>query len=155
MNPIFKKLNFKTQAEVLVLDAPESFQVHLEEMQDLTSFVFALENVEQIHFVLAFVTQQSQIEQLVPQIAPKLEGDALVWLAYPKKSSKNYHCDFDRDTGWDILGKYNLEPVRMVAIDADWSALRFRKVEFIKKITRRESMALTEEAKKRTSQQGK
>jgi hypothetical protein len=42
----------------------------------------------------------------------------------------------------------------MVAIDEDWSALRFRKVEFIKTITRRESYALTTEAKKRTTQKG-
>jgi len=39
----------------------------------------------------------------------------------------------------------------VVAIDKDWSVLRFRKVEFIKKITRRSSMALTKEAKKRTT----
>jgi len=33
--------------------------------------------------------------------------------------------------------------------------LRFRKVEFIKTITRRESFAITKEAKKRTTQKGK
>jgi hypothetical protein len=53
------------------------------------------------------------------------------------------------------LGKYNLEPVRQVSIDDDFSALRFRKVEFIKTITRRESFAITKEAKKRTTQKGK
>jgi hypothetical protein len=42
----------------------------------------------------------------------------------------------------------------MVAIDEDWSALRFRDVAFVKKITRRESFALTEEAKNRTTQKG-
>jgi hypothetical protein len=30
------------------------------------------------------------------------------------------------------LGEYNLEPVRQVAIDKDWSALRFRRVDKIK-----------------------
>jgi hypothetical protein len=43
----------------------------------------------------------------------------------------------------------------MVAIDEDWSALRFRKVAFVKTITRRESYALTKEAKARTTQKGK
>ena len=32
----------------------------------------------------------------------------------------------------------------MVAIDEDWSALRFRRVEFIKKMTRRKSMTISE-----------
>lgn len=63
-------------------------------------------------------------------------------------TSKNYKCDFNRDSGWTSLGKYNLEPVRQVAIDDDFSALRFRKVEFIKTITRRDCFAITKEAKK-------
>jgi hypothetical protein len=41
-----------------------------------------------------------------------------------------------------------------VAIDEDWSALRFRRVNHIKNITRKESFALTKEAKERTSQKG-
>jgi hypothetical protein len=45
--------------------------------------------------------------------------------------------------------------VRQIAIDEDFSALRFRKVEFIKKITRSKDMALTETAKNRTSKQEK
>ena len=61
-----------------------------------------------------------------------------------KKSSKNYKCDFERDSGWDILGEHGFEPVRIVAIDEDWSALRFRRVEFIKKISRRKSMTISE-----------
>jgi hypothetical protein len=70
----------------------------------------------------------------VTKLASKLAGDAVLWMCYPKKSSKNYHCDFNRDSGWEILGDYELEGVRIVAIDADWSALRFRKVAYIKKI---------------------
>jgi hypothetical protein len=43
----------------------------------------------------------------------------------------------------------------MVAIDEDWSALRFRKVGYIKTITRRESFAMSKVAKERTTQKGK
>ena len=34
------------------------------------------------------------------------------------------------------MGEAGFEPVRMVAIDEDWSALRFRRAEFIKNMTR-------------------
>ncbi|MDN3689354.1 hypothetical protein [Cyclobacterium jeungdonense] len=78
----------------------------------------------------------------------------VIWICYPKASSKQYKCDFNRDTGFGILGDYGLEAVRQVAIDEDWSALRFRKVEYIKNITRRESFALTKEAKRRTNKKG-
>jgi hypothetical protein len=107
--------------------------------------------MDKIVYAVVFVTQQHEIDRLAPQIVEKLEGDALVWFCYPKKSSKNYTCNFNRDTGWQVMGSLNLEPVRMVAIDKDWSALRFRNVKYIKKITRRASMALTVEAKKRTT----
>jgi len=40
----------------------------------------------------------------------------------------------------------------MVAIDEDWSALRFRRVEFIKAMTRRVSSAMTKEGKAKTKQ---
>jgi hypothetical protein len=76
-------------------------------------------------------------------IIPKMEGDAILWMCYPKGSSKKYSCDFNRDNGWEMMGEYDLESVRMVAIDEDWSALRFRKMEFIKTFNRNEKMALS------------
>lgn len=41
--------------------------------------------------------------------------------------------------------------IRGMRLIEDWIALRFRKVDYIKKITRRESFALTEQAKKRAT----
>ncbi|HEX3836066.1 MAG TPA: hypothetical protein VHW25_03810 [Steroidobacteraceae bacterium] len=66
-----------------------------------------------------------------------MHGDAILWMVYPKGTSKKYHCEFNRDCGWPILAAAGFEPVRMVAIDADWSALRFRRVQFIKTTTRK------------------
>jgi hypothetical protein len=37
-----------------------------------------------------------------------------------------------RRTGWQALSDAGFRPVRQVAIDADWSALRFRRKEFVK-----------------------
>jgi hypothetical protein len=79
--------------------------------------------------------------------AAKLIGDGQLCFVYPKGSSKKFQCDFNRDTGWSVLGEKGFEPVHMVAIDDDWSALRFRRVEFIKKMTR--SFAMTEVGKEK------
>lgn len=40
-------------------------------------------------------------------------------------------------TVWDPLGQAGFGPVRQIAIDADWTALRFRRVDPIKSLTRR------------------
>ena len=154
MDAIFKKLNFKESHEAVVLHAPLSFQANLTAMAGLTNIQAELSAAGPVEFCLAFVTKPEEVDRLARALAPKLAGDSIVWFAYPKGSSKRYACEFNRDTGWAVLGQLGLEPVRQVAIDEDWSALRFRKVEYIKKITRRESFALTAEAKKRTTKKG-
>jgi len=151
MDPIFKKMNFKEETKILVLNHPSSFQEHIDAMKGYTTFVTQPSKIKKIEFVIAFVTEKKQIDSIVTKIAPKLEGDTKIWFCYPKKSSKNYTCNFNRDTGWDIMGENELEGVRQVAIDADWSALRFRKLEYIKNLTRRKSMALSKKAKEKTT----
>lgn len=151
MDPLLKKLNFKEQKNIIVLNAPDSFSDQLAIIKSYTAVKEKLTGVKSIEFALLFVTKQSEIDKLAPKVLSKALDDAIIWFCYPKKSSKNYNCDFNRDTGWAILGEHGYEGVRMVAIDADWSALRFRQVKHIKKITRSASWALTKEAKKRTT----
>ena len=44
-----------------------------------------------------------------------------------------------------------MEGVRQVAIDEDWSALRFRSAKHIKSLERNPKMALSKEGKQRTT----
>ena len=56
----------------------------------------------------------------------------MLWFAYPKGTSKRYACEFNRDAGWGVIRAAGFDSVRMVAIDEDWSALRFRRLEYVK-----------------------
>ncbi len=150
MDATFKKLNYKQQKNVFVLNAPKSFDENLKSIAQEASIHTQVKANDKIEFVIGFATKQQEINDMVTAISPLLVGDAIVWLCYPKMSSKKYTCEFNRDNGWDIAGKYSLEGVRQVAIDEDWSALRFRKVSYIKSFTRDEKMALSAEGKKRT-----
>lgn len=47
------------------------------------------------------------------------------------------------------MGEAGFEPVRMIAIDEDWSALRFRRAEFIKTMTRPKEWRFSAEGKSR------
>ncbi|WP_310556573.1 hypothetical protein [Flavobacterium sp.] len=155
MTPLFKKMNYKGQKSIVAINAPESFTSELEEMQKETKIVKNLNEINDITFAMVFATKQTEIDAFAKDIEQKINGDVILWFCYPKGTSKKYKCDFNRDNGWKNLAQYNLEPVRQVAIDSDWSALRFRKVKYIKTITRKESHAHTDEAKKRTTQKGK
>jgi hypothetical protein len=147
MSDLWKKLNYKDHDPVVVLRAPDSFAPALEELAAYATVHISSAKVKSLGFAIAFATKQQEVDAAAHALAAKLEGDAVLWMAYPKGSSKRYTCDFNRDTGWTELGKLGFEPVRQVAIDEDWSALRFRKVSYIKKLTR--SFAMTEEGKAR------
>jgi hypothetical protein len=130
MSPIFSKLNLTTQKTIFVLDAPESFRAELSGLADI-QIVDNLKSDSKLTFAIIFVSQKTQIDQIAPILAKKAQGDVIVWFAYPKGTSKKYQCDFNRDNGWDSLKGFGFDTVRQVAIDEDWSALRFRRNEFI------------------------
>jgi hypothetical protein len=149
MEQLLKKLNYKDQSSVLLLNLPVELSDFARYIQSVTELVDSLDKVEKPQFALFFVTQLSEIEAIAHTLESRLEGDTILWFVYPKGTSKRYKCNFNRDTGWAALGKLNLEPVRMVAVNEDWSALRFRRVEYIKTLTRNDGMMLSEEGKKK------
>jgi hypothetical protein len=148
MPSIFNKLNLKNQTQIVVLNAPESFESELAALHGVT-VLRQLHGLDEIEFSLAFVTKQKEVETLGKTIARKAKGDAVVWFAYPKGTSKKYQCELNRDSGWQVLGTNGFEPVRQVAIDEDWSALRFRRVGFIKTMVRNKEHAITTQGKAR------
>ncbi len=113
----------------------------------VTAILESLAGAKNVTFAMTFATDQAEVDRFASRVAKATTGDAVIWVAYPKGTSKNYHCEFNRDTGWGKLGEYGFEPVRQVAIDADWTALRFRRVEYIKKMVRR--FAMTEAGRKK------
>ena len=148
MSTVFAKLNLKDHKRIVVLDSPGSFEGELAALKGV-EIVRDLKKAKEVTFTLAFVTTQEQVDALAPAITRKTEGDAIVWFAYPKGSSKKYTSQINRDTGWKALGREDFEPVRMVAIDEDWSAIRFRRAGFIKNMTRDPEHRLTESGKAR------
>lgn len=148
---LFKKLNYKGQKEVFILNWPEEFIPRKLEISKLVEVRETVANHDTIDFVLVFIKSGEEISQYSELILPKIKDDGIVWFAYPKKSSKKYKVAISRDIGWETLGDYNFEPVRQISIDEDWSALRFRKVEFIKSFTRGEENAISAKGKARAT----
>jgi len=151
---VFGKLNLKEQQAIVVLDAPASFEPELARLKGVVVHRKTPKNAS-VAFALAFVTRQAEVDAAAKALTRHAEGDVVLWFAYPKGSSKKYTCDFNRDTGWAALGAAGFEPVRMVAIDEDWSALRFRRAEFIKTLTRDKVHTLSALGRKRAGGKGK
>nr|WP_231705832.1 DUF3052 domain-containing protein [Effusibacillus lacus] len=135
-------------SDVLILNAPKEYE------EVLTAFDAEVHKEiknEFYLFVQVFGTSNEQIQTLARKGVEVLGEDGLLWLSYPKKSSKVYKgSDCSRETVAVLLGDEGYEPVSQVAIDEDWSALRFRKAENIKTMTRKS--AVTEKGKQRIGQ---
>lgn len=150
MTPLFNKLNLKGQNAIVVLNAPEGFERELDALQGVTVHRDA-SALERVDFAIAFVTSSAQLQAAADAVLARAQGDAVVWMAYPKGTSKRYKSEINRDSGWAPLGAAGFEGVRQVAIDEDWSALRFRRVEHIKTMKRDASRAGTEQGRARVA----
>ena len=146
----FAKLNLKDQTEILIIDAPKSFEAELGQL-DGVRVRRKLTPGMSVSFVLVFVTSQAGIDAIARPLAKAAAGDAVVWFAYPKGTSKNYTSTIDRDHGWDALGGAGFESVRMIAIDEDWTAKRLRKAEYIKTMKRPAEWAMSKQGKEKAS----
>ena len=78
-----------------------------------------LGGVDTVHILNAPASFQAELDKYSEQLAKAAQGDAIVWMVYPKGSSKKYRCEFNRDSGWAVLGAAGFEPVRMVAVDEE------------------------------------
>ncbi len=146
MPTVFEKLQLKDQKDIVVLNAPKSFEPELSRLKGVTVHR-SPKGLKEIPFALAFVMTQEEVEAAAGALTPLAKGDAAVWLAYPKDSSKQYRSTINRDSGWQSLGAAGFEGVRMIAIDEDWSAVRFRRAEFIKSMKRPEEWAMSKAGK--------
>lgn len=147
---VFAKMNLKEQREIVVLNAPERFEAEIAKLRGVT-VRRRLSDAAQVSFALAFVTRQAEVDALAKSLGTRAPGDAVIWFAYPKGTSKRYVCEINRDTGWQALGTAGFEGVRMIAIDEDWTAARFRRVEFIKTMKRSAAGAMSSTGRARTA----
>lgn len=119
---LLKKLRYKT-GQALVANAPEGFSLGIGE-EDAPAGPF--------DFVLLFVNSAKEASELVPPMIPKLNADALFWVAFPKQSSKT-KADINRDSLAALVQESTpYRPVSNVAMDDKWSALRFRPKDQVK-----------------------
>jgi hypothetical protein len=132
MKELLDKLNYKGQERIALINAEENFERTLSgELKDVV-IDREIDPRYPYSFIILFVKSISEVEHLTPMALHNLMADGVLWFCYPKKSSKKYHSDLDRDHGWNPLINAGLLGIRMVAIDDDWSALRFRNAKFIK-----------------------
>jgi hypothetical protein len=149
---LLKKLKRKEEGTLYLLNLPDILKELKSEFQEVLAVSEALDETK-ADFVLVFFHTQEEIREMVPKIMERIHDDTLLWVSYPKKSSKKISSDISRDRGWEIFGEYAYEPVSQISISEDYSALRFRPLKDIPSFKRNEKMILSEEGKKRAGKE--
>ena len=77
--------------------------------------------------LLVFVKDSDELRARAAPLVAAARRDAIAYLAYPKGGQLG--TDLNRDNIWVMLQEQGIRPVRNIAIDDVWSALRFRPAE--------------------------
>ena len=135
MKTLLEKLNYKGNDRIAILNAEDNFIIPLFKEISAVTIDREIDPRFPYDFILIFVRNQSEVDTFSSTALHNLLCDGMLWFCYPKKSSKKYTSDIDRDHGWKAINDAGFNGIRIVAIDNDWSALRFRNIKFIKSIS--------------------
>lgn len=102
------------------LDLPEGEPIRL--LNTPPELVLTLPVSSTASAVLAFAYDQTDLAKCKPALEAAREGH-VAWIAYPKAGRLG--TNLNRDKLWDIVKDQGVRPVRQVAINDNWSALRF------------------------------
>ena len=132
MQTLLEKLNYKGQKRIVVFNAEKNFKLApLREIKDI-QIDSEIDLRYPYDFMIIFVRKSREVEEITPVALHNLAVDGILWFCYPKKTSKKYSSDINRDNGWKALNDLEFYGIRLVTIDEDWSAMRFRNIKYIK-----------------------
>ncbi|MGZ6260046.1 MAG: hypothetical protein ACXWOT_09305 [Candidatus Limnocylindrales bacterium] len=107
------KLQLRPGQGLRIVDAPEAFALEVEASGDVVP-----------DGLLVFARTAADLATRSVEILAAARSDRLTWVAYPKAGQLG--TDLNRDRLAAALHAGGATPVRQVALDETWSALRFR-----------------------------
>lgn len=132
MKKLLAKLNYRGSKRIAVINAGDDFRKKITDEFSELSVDQEIDPRFPYDFIMIFVRDTAEAEANIPLALHNLLCDGILWFCYPKKSSKKYRSDLSRDYGWKGLNEADFHGIRLVSVDEDWSALRFRSSKFIK-----------------------
>jgi hypothetical protein len=118
--PVAERLQVKAGRRLAVVGASSELDGAVGEPQSRADLSTA-------DVVLLATPDRARLEARLPAVLAAAPHSAILWVAYPKLSSK-LAGDLSRDVIHGLAPSFGLDTVAQIAIDADWSALRLKRV---------------------------
>jgi hypothetical protein len=116
--PLPKKLGIKPGHRLLLLSAPEQFELDLPDGVKVGRAARGKADV-----IVSFHTERSDLAQRMPKLRAVMEPAAGLWIAWPKRASK-VPTDLTEDVVRDLALANALVDNKVAALDEKWSGLR-------------------------------
>lgn len=116
--PLVQKLGVKPGLKVYVDGGPS----HVGEL--LAGSTYTTRLPRQVDLTLLFSTTLRRLEQRLPIVVERTVADGMVWVCWPKKASR-VPTDLDENVVRELGLASGVVDVKVAAIDATWSGLKF------------------------------
>jgi hypothetical protein len=120
--PLYQKLGLKPGMTCLKIRAPSHY-AELVEGAEGVRFVSRAVPAEIVH---AFCARRQDIAPLFDRALASVKPGGMIWMSWPKKSSALFQDLTEQDLRDHIL-PLGWVDVKVCAVDADWSGLKFLK----------------------------
>ena len=119
--PLFEKLGIKPKQRLYVKNPPDDYHNLIAPMYDKVCLLTrATNNIDLAH---VFTTKAKELAQNLSLLIHKINPDGMIWVSWPKKSSK-VATDITEDTIREICLPMGLVDVKVCAVDDIWSGLK-------------------------------
>ena len=119
--PLAKKLGIKEGSTVYAIDAPANYHVLLAPLPEGVQFVAKLTaSTEVIHL---FVDKKQTLQKTLKSLRDKMTTDAMIWVSWPKKSSK-IPTEVTEDVIREVALPLGLVDIKVCAVSEVWSGLK-------------------------------
>lgn len=123
--PLARKLGLARGQAAALFSVPETIG-DISGFDGFASVVRALPETPQraFDYVHLFATERAVLEEMAPALFRILRPDGMVWISWPKKSSR-VSTDITEDVLREVLLPTGLVDVKVCAVDEIWSGLKF------------------------------
>lgn len=121
--PLIKKLGIKEGFRVGLVNSPKGFNKELGALPPGVD-VFVTNLTKPIDLIIFFVDKEAVLRHSFPVLAEKIRADGMIWIAWPKKSSK-VPTDLTFANVQQIGLEAGLVDVKICAVNEIWSGLKF------------------------------
>ncbi len=122
--PLINKLGLKSGQRACILNAPENYPKTLGALPAGIQLIQKLPKTRSLDFIHLFTKDRNKLERIFPQLKAALDWDGILWVSWPKGSSK-VATDLSENIVREVGLDGGLVDVKVAAIDETWSGLKF------------------------------